>query len=215
MSSERREVISILFSDIKGYSRIDDDSLLGKLKSFANVFWQKTLNSSNHIYYNSWGDAFLICAHDPVDLSEIALKLRDEFRNTSWRRLGFEDELAIRIGLHVDSFHLVYDRSKIVDIYGKAVNKAARIEPIVDPNKIFCSKFYYGLLNQDPLLKYRYEPLGKRQLAKGWGAMELYELMRENEPIISQKKKISPQSGKGTFRIPRKFTDQDLDDFLD
>lgn len=215
MSHERREVVAILFSDIKGYSRIDDDTLLSKLKANVNDFWKRTLTVSNHNYYNSWGDAFLICSYDPIDLSEIALRLRDEFRNTQWRHLGFDEELAVRIGLHVDSFNLIYEGEKIIDIFGQAVNKAARIEPIVDPNKIFCSKFCYDLLNQETLLKYRFEKLGKRQLAKGWGAMELYELIRDTDSISAPVKDATVKPKSRTIKIPKRFTDQDLDDFLE
>jgi len=215
MSLERREVVAILFSDIKGYSRIVDDTLLGKLKANLNEFWGKTLTVSNHNYYNSWGDAFLICSHDPIDLSEIALRLRDEFRNTHWRHLGFDEELAVRIGLHVDSFNLIYEDGKIIDVYGQAVNRAARIEPIVDPNKIFCSKFCYDLLNQETFLKYRFENLGKRQLAKGWGTMELYELRRDTDSVSAPVKDTSVKPKERSIKIPKKFTDQDLDDFLE
>ena len=215
MSHERREVVGILFSDIKGFSRITEDIMIGKLKANVNEFWKKTLTTSNHSYYNSWGDAFLVCSHDPIDLSEIALKLRDEFQNTHWRHLGFAEELAIRIGLHVDSFNLIYEDKKIIDIYGQAVNRAARIEPIVDSNKIFCSKFCYDLLNQETYLKYHFENLGKRQLAKGWGAMELYELRRKTDPVSAPIHETAQKAKIKSIKIPKKFTDQDLDDFLE
>jgi len=215
MSHEQREVVAILFSDIKGFSRITTDIMLGKLKEIVNEFWKKTLNITNHSYYNSWGDAFLVCSHDPIDLSEIALRLRDEFRNTNWRHIGFDEELAIRIGLHVDSFNLIYEDGQVIDIYGQAVNKAARIEPIVDSNKIFCSKFCYDLLNQETHLKYHFENLGKRQLAKGWGAMELYELRRETDPKSVPLQETTQKTKIKNIKIPKKFTDQDLDDFLE
>jgi class 3 adenylate cyclase len=215
MQNEKREIVAILFSDIKGYSQINNDTMLGKLKEHLNGFWERTLTQSNHNYFNSWGDAFLICSHSPIDLAEIALKLRDEFRNMQWEYLGFEDKFGIRIGLHVDSFNLIYDNGNVIDVYGKAVNKAARIEPIVDPNKVFCSKFYYDLLSQETLLNYKFENLGKCQLAKGWGAMELYELQRNTDTLSAPKDGHQSKFAEEKIKIRKRFTDQDLDDFLE
>ena len=70
---------------------------------------------------------------------------------------------------------------KVIDVFGNGVDLASRIEPIVDPNQIFCTKkVFYQLIavhnhNIDGL------SIGKRKLAKNYGEIELYKLFWRGE----------------------------------
>jgi len=68
------KLVCMLFSDLKGFSKIKNDDLKTKLVNFTeHDILRQLLNPTNHIYVNTWGDAFYICSENPVALAEIAL----------------------------------------------------------------------------------------------------------------------------------------------
>ena len=211
---EERRIVPVMFSDIEGYSDITDDRLVLLLKQEITTFWKKVLTEENHIFFNTWGDAFFICSNDVSDLAEIALQLRDYFRNTHWKNLGFKSELSIRISLHVDNVVLVSDNGRIIDVIGQAVNAAARIEPVVKSNSVYCSFLAHQHLIQNQLLKYHFKSLGTVELVKGWGSLELYKLDRDYETFDEGNPGAAPAE-KTKIKIPKKFSDKSFDDFLD
>jgi len=213
---EETRVVAILFADLTGYSQISNDTLLAKLDSFAQDFREKFLSRENHFYMNTWGDAFFICSDDPFNLLEIALNLRDFYRNTNWKRHGFSRSLSIRIGLHVEKATIVLDDDKVSNVVGKHINATARIEPIVDQNCIWCSEKFYILTYEDATDFAVFRPIGKKELAKGFGVMSLYEVLRIHEHSgIQEKVNVSRTEawGMSVPRIKKKFTDKELEDF--
>jgi len=215
----RRQIVSMLFSDVKDYSKIKDDKLYVQLSSeFYEKFKRQHLNEGNHFFSKTWGDAFFICSYDPVDLAEIALNMRDEFKNENWRRKGFGEDLSVRIGVHAELANiLLADNGNVKDVVGKNVNSTARIEPIVDPNHVFCSETFYRHLSNEELVRLKGVPLGKRKLAKNFGEIVLYKLLRDYEETESAD--VSAKPSRTSFNIPqtkikRQFSDKDLNDFL-
>src|ERR671923_2696332 len=92
------KLVSMLFSDLKGFSKIKNDDLKEKLQVFLKREIQdRLLDSTNHFYFNTWGDAFYICSENPVRLAELALQIRDKVRNNDWIRFGLSEDLEIRI----------------------------------------------------------------------------------------------------------------------
>ncbi len=136
---DKNQIVSILFSDIEGFSKIQDDHLILEIDNINDEIKNYILNDKNHFYHNTWGDAFFICSYDPVDMANIALDIRDKFKNTNWKRLGFQENLKIRIGLHTEKVNIIFDNNKIKNVTGYHITSAARIEPIVEPNHIYCS----------------------------------------------------------------------------
>ncbi len=169
---------ALLFSDLKGFSSITDIKLRARIVAFNNNLLKQVLSSENSFYHNTWGDAFFICSEDSYDLAEIALKIRDAVKNSNWKKEGFPNELAVRIGLHIETISRTIDkRGKVTDVFGTGIDLTARIEPIVDPNEVFCSKEF-----RDHLLSNNYDSkidaisIGSRQLAKNYAEKALFKL---------------------------------------
>ncbi len=214
MSNQTR-IISILFADLAGYSVVANDSLYEKLKSLWDGFEDKFLTEDNHIFRNTWGDAFLICSYDPLDLLEIALHLRDWYRSVNWIRLGFPNPLAIRTALHTEKAKLMLKNNIVVDVVGHHVNAAARIEPIVANNAIYCSDTYQKLTAAEAKEFASFDPLGDRELAKGFGRMSLYAVRRGHESPITKQAPSEEWRPRGTHipRIRKDFTEQEIAEF--
>lgn len=209
-----KKVVSILFSDMKGYSQITDDHLKEVVNKEFSSIQQKILTENNHFYKNTWGDALLVCSYDYFDLANIALNLRDEFKKTNWMRLGLP-ELAIRVGVHTQRTTLIEENNKVIDIVGSGVDTTARIEPIVEPNKVYASNLFCEHLKDEEHLNIQIIPLGKKQLAKNYKEMELFELKWDYEEQSVIKNHITENN----FDIPipkikREFSDIEQNDFL-
>lgn len=218
MSNQSR-IVSILFADLAGYSAVKNDPLYEKLNNLWDDFDRKYLTEDNHFFNNTWGDAFLICSYDPIDLLEIALNLRDWYRNVNWTRLGFPGSLSVRIALHAEKARLVWKYNVVTDIVGHHVNATARIEPIVANNAIYCSDIYQKHTAEETKDFASFDPLGQRELAKGFGVMSLYEVRRVHEaPIVKQTPSDSEgwrPHGTHIPKIRKDFTEKELAEFQD
>jgi len=213
MVNER--IVSMLFSDLKGYSKIKSDEIKTKLVNFTRTdILNQLLNSTNHIYQNTWGDAFFICSDNPVVLAEIALQIRDKIKNKDWMKFGLNEAVAIRIALHAQTAQVIVGPDGTVsNVVGKGVDKTARIEPITEPNEVFCSDVFYKFLINESPQNIRGIAIGRRPLAKNFGDMDLFRLVWTSE---------TPQKPLATAvlntpsipLIKRKLTDLERNDFL-
>jgi len=124
-------IASILFADLKGSAKIKNDSLKAIIAEKFDFYKNEYLKDDNHFFYKGLGDGALICSFDYIDLAEIALKIRDDILTTNWKKLGFEENISIRIGIHLSKINIKYENGIIADVFGSGVDTAARIEPIV------------------------------------------------------------------------------------
>ena len=211
---DKTQIVSILFSDIENYSQIQDDHLILVIEKFNDEIKNNILNENNHFFHNTWGDAFFICSFDPVDMANIALDMRDKFKNTNWVRLGFSKNLSVRIGIHTEKVNISYEGNLIKNVSGYHVTSTARIEPIVEPNHIYCSEFFYKHLVKEKNINFGFISLGSKKLAKEFGEEPLYELVRDYE---LDKSNISAQTT--TFKFPKikikkNISQKELNDLL-
>jgi len=208
MSKESSQLLSILFSDVKGYSKINDDKLYSLLRQEMIKIESEIFNVDSIIYKNTWGDAFFVCCHSVYDLAEMALKLRDFFKNTNWKRKGFSINLSIRIGLHIQEVKVIKDTNNIVvDVIGKRINTTARIEPIVNADEVYCSKRFYDHLMDEESINIKGLNLGTKSLAKEFGDMDVYKLSWDYEKIDNNISLSMP-------KIKRTFSDKEKMDFI-
>jgi class 3 adenylate cyclase len=213
MVSER--IVSMLFSDLKGYSKIKNDEIKTKLVSFTRTdILNQLLNSSNHIYHNTWGDAFFICSDNPVVLAEIALQIRDKIKNKDWMKFGLNEVIAVRIALHAQTAQVIVEPDGTVsNVVGKGVDKAARIEPVTEPNEVFCSDVFHQLLLNESVQNIRGIAIGRRALAKNFGEMNLFRLVWASE-TPQKPLAVAVLKTPSIPLIKRKPTDLERNDFL-
>ena len=183
-------IASVLFADLKGSSKVKNDELKAILSEKFEKYKTSFLNEENHFFYKGLGDGALICSFDHFDLADISLKIRDDIKTTNWKKLGFEENIAIRIGIHLTKINIKQDRGAITDVFGSGVDTAARIEPIVDENCIFVSRRFYDFLNDEDSNTFKAIPLGILPLAKNYGDLELFKLSRFDESETSDNSMI-------------------------
>jgi TolB-like protein/class 3 adenylate cyclase/Tfp pilus assembly protein PilF len=129
MTEPSRQLAAIVFSDIVGYSAIMQESeteAVEKVNRFREVIETKTPFFHGRIiqYY---GDGCLLLFNSAVDAVALAKDLQSEFCE--------EPQLPVRIGIHVGDV-LIKDGN----VFGDAVNIAARIQALAPPGGILISE---------------------------------------------------------------------------
>lgn len=170
---ETLEDYSILFADIKGFSQLQPYQ--------QRLFLREVLHRISEVvqkedvapeYINTWGDGLVMFFKAQTKALECALHLRDKFRKTAWSDLGLPD-LKIRIALHAGEVFRGYNPvTRRVEMIGREVNRAARIEPITKPNHVYASQDFVARFSMQS--RYQFRTLGAMNLAKNWGAEELF-----------------------------------------
>jgi HAD superfamily hydrolase (TIGR01509 family) len=183
-SEERPVLAALLFSDIRGYSKLN----AGQLKQFYDRVLPRLAERIQpfcHECINTWGDAIYGVYKNARDAADAAQALREYFTRRHWESeknaVAFPEEFAIRIALHTAS---VYRGTNPIthqpDAFGTNVTHTARIEPIVVANEIWVTEAYKNMLENEPS-PYVVDALGARELVKGWGEVKLYRLREKNE----------------------------------
>jgi adenylate cyclase len=129
MTEPSRQLAAIVFSDIVGYSAIMQESeteAVEKVNRFREVIENKTPFFHGRIiqYY---GDGCLLLFNSAVDAVALAKDLQAEFCE--------EPQLPVRIGIHIGDV-LIKDGN----VFGDAVNIAARIQALAQPGGILISE---------------------------------------------------------------------------
>jgi adenylate cyclase len=129
MSEPSRQLAAVVFSDIVGYSAIMQESeteAVEKVNRFRQVIENKTPFFHGRIiqYY---GDGCLLLFNSAVDAVALAKDMQSEFYE--------EPQLPVRIGIHIGDV-LIKDGN----VFGDAVNIAARIQALAPPGGILISE---------------------------------------------------------------------------
>ena len=158
------DLVTVLFADIEGFSRITDsmdpESLLEELNKF--FFYFDTVVERYRIEkIKTMGDAYM-CAGgipqinntNPVEVVLAALDVRDYLNR--WRKQN-RNAWPVRIGIHTGPVMAgMLGRKKMsYDIWGHTVNVAARMESSCTPGEINISEATYHEVNRFFECEYR------------------------------------------------------------
>ncbi|MDR2107011.1 MAG: adenylate/guanylate cyclase domain-containing protein [Holosporaceae bacterium] len=189
--SPDRVIKSMMFSDLSGYSKLQDEHI----PSFLD-FLEKLNNSIEKIgvsleSLNTWGDAVFAVADSALKIADFGLKYCDIIESLGKKYPEFPFPIRARISLHSGPVFLAQDPFiKKINFYGGHINRAARLEPVTAVGQVYATQQFisllYGEINDEHNeciqkgLKYceRYstEYVGVILLAKGFGQQEVYHL---------------------------------------
>lgn len=174
-----RSIKALLFSDVKGFSKMSERECLAFCKAFHTGVQNNVLTKYDDkiILKNTWGDALHVVMDDLVAAGHLALDLRDWMENHDWVADGLPSKLKIRIGLHAGVVSQVPD--PIINDFnyiGRNTSKAARIEPITFEGQVFVSRAYAALLELERDSGLLCDYVGRRALPKQSGYIHAYIL---------------------------------------
>lgn len=174
----------VIFTDIKGYSKLTEGELgrfVGLLSDLAPKL--ESLRGRSEVW-NTWGDALFAVFPDAKPAVELALTYREYFKSLDFQRHGLR-RLTPRIAGHFGDFFTFDDplcpgkRNAV----GTHVNFAARIEPVTRPGEIFVSEAFKHCIDNlsEQIQGISFGHLGKIELAKAFGILEVYRMYPSNE----------------------------------
>jgi class 3 adenylate cyclase len=184
-------VMSLIFADVVGYSRLADsevtkfvDLFLGRVARRMDRYadprlvsdqWRHTLIPVRE----TWGDGLYFACRKLCTAGLFALDLCEEVRDTNWRELGFSSDLKIRIALHAGPVHLGRDPiTGLPKCSGAHVSRAARLEPKTPPNQVYASDAFASLAAAQGITEFVCDYVKLLDWAKHYGTYPMYAVRR-------------------------------------
>lgn len=178
--ADRFESVTALFADIVGFTplsaRIPPEHAVEMLNEVFTVF-DRMAEGLGAEKIRTVGDGYMVIAGAPEErddhcdvIARLALEMRDYMVD---RTSSDGHRLAVRIGISTgEAVGAVIGRSKFhYDVWGDAINTAARMESLGEPGKIQVARPTFESLGQD----YQLVPRGEIEV-KGKGSMPTWFL---------------------------------------
>jgi tetratricopeptide (TPR) repeat protein len=178
LGEEGAAVMALLFADAKGYSGLGEvgadvfaSRFLGILADVVDRFRGEIFEA------NTWGDGLFFALTNVESAGRLALALGSAVEETrpSLLEAGLPESMGLRLALHAAPVRLVHDRIRDqVRVSGAQVSKAARIEPVTPPGRVYASEAFAALSRARSAEGYRCRYVGVKSLAKDYGRHPLY-----------------------------------------
>jgi adenylate cyclase len=137
MQPAERQLAAVVAADIAGYSRLmgtDEEGTLARLKACRRDLIDPGIAGHRGRIVKTTGDGFLIEFSSPVEAVRWAVEMQQGMIE---RNAEIPDERRIRFRVGINLGDVIVDDK---DLYGDAVNIAARLETLADPGGICISR---------------------------------------------------------------------------
>lgn len=169
-----RKLAAIVFTDIVGYTKrmeADEDSTMALLARQREIIFPLVKEFGGEVI-KEIGDGLLMMFNSAGKAVRFAMAMQEKLR---------EDELTIRAGIHIGD--VIFEEG---DVFGSAVNIAARIEPLALAGGICISEDVRSQIrNQKDIITVS---IGKKELKGVNEPIEIYRIAStetiEPEPVV-------------------------------
>ncbi|QDU23034.1 adenylate/guanylate cyclase domain-containing protein [Urbifossiella limnaea] len=176
-----RPIRAMLFADVAAFSRMREEFAPAFFTRFSDLLAAALAAAGPAaLMANTWGDGFFAVFPGAVEAAEFATDLlaRFEAAAADWQAVGFPDPNPLRVGLHVGP---VFERAdnpvlKGRNVFGRHVNRAARIEPVTTPGCVYASEQCAAQLAVRDPGRFACDFVGVEQLPKGGGPLPLFRV---------------------------------------
>jgi adenylate cyclase len=147
----KRQLTAILVADVVGYSRLmsaDEEDTHSRLtEHIATLIEPKIAEYGGHPV-RSMGDGILVQFDSGIEAVRCAIEMQ---RKLAEREADGPAERRIRLRIGINTGDVIVDER---DIYGNAVNVAARLESLAKPGEIYVTQSVYDQLRGHPNLAF-------------------------------------------------------------
>jgi class 3 adenylate cyclase/Flp pilus assembly protein TadD len=183
----KRKTLTILFADVQGYTsrtsrqtRKENELFVTELKSFI----EKNAGEKGGILVKTMGDGFLLTFESPTDAIICGQNIQSQIEQRNSNVLNNENFIRFRIGISTGEVNL--DESG--DVYGDAVNIAARIQSFAEPNGVYISESTYLAMNRSEINAL---DLGPQQFKNVMEEVRVYKVVKGNVAAAFRARKRS------------------------
>ncbi|MBF0303293.1 MAG: adenylate/guanylate cyclase domain-containing protein [Desulfamplus sp.] len=143
-SKQDTAVLVIMFTDLKGSTEIAErrgETFTNEMRRLHNQMLLEIIERDNRgIYIKNIGDSIMAVFSEPSVAVERALEIQKKLYDYNNSGLCEEPNI-VRIGLHMGQVSVENNTS--LDVFGRHVNRAARIESLADGGHIYLSSSVY------------------------------------------------------------------------
>jgi adenylate cyclase len=193
-----RKLSAIFAADVEGYSRLMGQDEVGTLRTLTayRVVTDRLITSHRGRIFNTAGDSILADFASAVDAVECAVEIQEAVGKENADRSASE-QMRFRIGIHVGDIMVQGD-----NLYGDAVNVAARLETLAEPGGICISGTVRDQIRDK--LPYAFEDMGEQQVKNIARPVRAYA-MRANAVASAQFTATSVQLGPARWRMSPQY----------
>jgi adenylate cyclase len=183
IAREPRPSCAVVFGDLPGFSRLPE--------KYLPKFWDTVMKAVGDVVQargktialkNTWGDAIHLVIPDVRSAAEVCLSVQRSLAQLDGKQLGRDEPPTMRIGAHYGPVFRGWD--PIVGsetFYGRALSRAARIEPITPPGTVYVTEAFAAILLLESRGEFTCTYVGQVPLAKGFGTFRMYDLAAKPE----------------------------------
>jgi class 3 adenylate cyclase len=182
----RIENLAIMFVDMAGFAertaRQSRDQNKSMLRDFAGML-VPLISRYGGRHVKSIGDALLVTFRSPTDSVRCGMAMHDAVAAYNSER-GALDPIQIRVALNVGEVRLEPD-----DVFGEAVNIAARVEELTPPGEIYLTGVVYLSMNKAEVAT---EHIGEQMLKGVPEAVRLFRVPPYKLPRLTVGESVDP-----------------------
>jgi len=182
-----RKLSTIFASDVVGYSKMmgnNEEKTLEILGERREVI-DSAIAEHNGTIFGSAGDSVIAEFGSPVKAAECAVKIQSIMKTMN-EDIPEEQQMTFRIGINIGDVMVSKD-----NLFGDAVNVAARLESAAQPSGICVSKTVFDLINQK--IRVSFEDAGKLDLKNIVEPIQAYFVIQKKGGVRYNQYEDSPQ----------------------
>lgn len=203
ISSHHTTVLTVMFTDIKGYTELTEqkgETYVEEIRRAHDVLLSGIIEADNSgLILKHIGDSVMAVFAEPSQAVHRAIEIQQQLvsfnkENTQW------DDIEVRIGLHMGQ--VTVEGEVTFDIFGRHVNRAARIEGLADGGQVYMS--YTVFDSARSWLSHHTD--------YGWQSHGYFRLKGISEPVElfevwdkTLRKPAPPRNAKAIKNTPRKL----------
>jgi len=178
--SVERKLAAIFAADVEGYSRLMGQDEVGTLRTLNRyrAIIDSLIASHRGRIFNTAGDSLVADFASAVDAVECAVAVQEAIAKENADRPAGE-QMRFRIGIHVGDIMVQGD-----NLFGDAVNIAARLEALAEPGAICVSGAVRDHIGTK--LPLSFADLGEQQVKNIAQPIKAYRIRGETSPPIAQ-----------------------------
>jgi adenylate cyclase len=179
--AEERRCCALVFGDLPGFSKMPE--------KYLPIFWDQVMGAIGEVIgeqkdsvalKNTWGDAIHLVIPDVRSAAKICLAVQRRLQTIDGSALGRNEPPTMRIGAHYGPVFEGWDPvAAHRTYYGRALSRAARIEPITPPGTVYVTEAFAAILLLESRGEFTCTYVGEVPLAKGFGTFRMYDLAQQ------------------------------------
>ena len=182
-----RKLSTIFASDVVGYSKMmgnNEEKTLETLGERREVI-DSAIAEHNGTIFGSAGDSVIAEFGSPVKAAECAVQIQGKMKTMN-EDIPEDQQMIFRIGINIGDVMVSKD-----NLFGDAVNVAARLESAAQPSGICVSKTVFDLINQK--IRVSFEDAGKLDLKNIVEPIQAYFVIQKKGGVRYNQYEDSPQ----------------------